>query len=72
MVIFVWRKKYLRFYLAVTKRLLIFATVKTENIVLKQGRDDIKPRNLLLRWAYFYAHIADHCNEDMADAFHVI
>ena len=53
MVIFAWRKKYLRFYLAVTKRLLIFATVKTENIVLKQGRDDIKPRNLLLRWAYF-------------------
>lgn len=72
MVIFAWRKKYLCFYLAVTKRLLIFATVKTENIVLKQGRDDIKPRNLLLRWAYFYAHIADHCNEDMADAFHVI
>lgn len=37
-------QKYLRFYLAVTKRLLIFATVKTENNVLKQGQDDIKPR----------------------------
>jgi len=44
MVIFASRKKYLRFYLAVTKRLLIFVTVKTENNVLKQGRDDIKPR----------------------------
>lgn len=44
MVIFASRKKYLRFYLAVTKILLTFVTVKTENIVLKQGRDDIKPR----------------------------
>ena len=43
-MIFAWRKKYLRYYLAVTKRLLIFVTVKTENDVLKQGRDDIKPR----------------------------
>lgn len=30
------------------------------------------PELIKLRWAYFYAHIADHCNEDMADAFHVI
>nr|DAM38975.1 MAG TPA: hypothetical protein [Caudoviricetes sp.] len=37
-------QKYLRFYLAVTKILPIFATVKTENNVLKQGQDDIKPR----------------------------
>nr|DAK42039.1 MAG TPA: hypothetical protein [Caudoviricetes sp.] len=34
----------MRFYLAVTKLLLTFVTVKTENNVLKQGRDDIKPR----------------------------
>lgn len=30
---------------------------------------NIKPRTYLFRWAYFYAHIADYCNEDMADAF---
>lgn len=27
------------------------------------------PELIKFRWAYFYAHIADHCNEDMADAF---
>lgn len=35
MVIFAWRKKYLRFYLAVTKRLLIFATVKRRVVIHK-------------------------------------
>lgn len=35
MVIFASRKKYLRFYLAVTKILLIFATVKRRVVIHK-------------------------------------
>lgn len=45
MVIFAWRKKYLRFYLAVTKILLTFVTVKTmRGDSLIRVRRNFKPR----------------------------
>lgn len=34
-----------------------------------RARRNSSPELIKFRWAYFYAHIADHCNEDMADAF---
>ena len=58
MVIFASRKKYLRFYLAVTKILLIFVTVKTKRRNTQQKGEKISsPELIKLRWAIFYAHI---------------
>lgn len=57
MVIFALRKKYLRFYLAVTKILLTFVTVKTKRRYTQQKGEKISsPELIKLRWAYFYAH----------------
>ena len=51
-------KKYLRFYLAVTKILLTFVTVKAMrgNSLIRVRRIS-SPELIKLRWAYFYAHI---------------
>jgi hypothetical protein len=40
-----------------------------EDYFSNEGKMISSPELIKLRWAYFYAHIADYCNEDMADAF---
>lgn len=52
-------QKYLRFRLAVSKIVPIFATVK-QRVAIRNRRVRVtsSPELIRFRWAYFYAHVA--------------
>jgi hypothetical protein len=72
MVIFAWRKNNCVFFWQLQKYFLSLQLSKPRTMFSNKGKMISSPELIKLRWAYFYAHIADHCNEDMADAFYVI